>query len=124
MPKHVMHICHLRRVPVPDVLIKRRSIPKHGTHVRHLRCVPVPNRRIETVSIRKCTLHVRHLANVPVRHRSKSTGDTIRGAQAIDGGGLALAETTGDRSRKRHVSEVYATTRKCIFHGYSDGYEC
>ena len=125
----------------PMILIKRRSMPKHITHVRHLRRVPVPDvvksneeacRNMEPMSVtcdvfqfpiaalklfrdRKCTLHVRHPRSRPSqaslqihwRHHTRCTGHRRRRS--------FLAETTGDRSRKRHVSEVYATVSQVYF---------
>jgi len=40
--KHIQHIRHFRRVPIPDVLVEQRSAIKHHTHMSHLRRVPTP----------------------------------------------------------------------------------
>ena len=45
--KHLLHIYHVRGVPLSNVLIERRSLPEHAFHSCHLRRVPTGDISVE-----------------------------------------------------------------------------
>jgi hypothetical protein len=63
--KHVRHVSHFRRVPIPDVLVESYCRIESAMHTGHLRRVPTPNVLVERRSEKKCLSHIRHLRCIP-----------------------------------------------------------
>ena len=63
--KHTIHRSHFCCIPIPNVLVERRSFRKHISHTSHLRCVPTPNVVVERRSSIKRRPHISHLCRVP-----------------------------------------------------------
>ena len=62
-----MEIRHLRRVPVPDVLVEGSGADEYELHARHLRRVPGADGLVEGLGVKEHEAHVRAAGGGAIR---------------------------------------------------------